>query len=501
MAYIALYRKYRPVTFKEIVGQDHIVQTLVNQIKFDKVGHAYLFTGTRGTGKTSTARIFARAVNCLQPKDGSPCGKCKVCKELNGINIDIIEIDAASNNGVDEIRDLRDKVNFAPSEGKYKVYIIDEVHMLSSAAFNALLKTLEEPPAHVIFILGTTEAHKMPATILSRCMRFDFKLVGIDKIKKLMASILKEAGKDFSDDALNAIAVAGEGSVRDALTILDRCVSFNEGKLEYHDVLTVLGATDRGVIFQLANGIFQNNSEEILSTINEISLSGKSISVLAKDMAGQMRDLLVIKACKKPQEILKLPKDILDRLCEQGKDVKTEKLLYALQLFNNAESELKHSLSPRVSFEVLCLKAAASSGEFNHEMLELRIKELEKRSFSGPAPQITKQEIVKDHAKGKVVWAKVLAELRAKDSKVLSAVCENVKSMYVLEKEFFVTVDDSGYVLISQQENLKLLSEIVKEKSKLVLMIEKAEKEKPALENDIDNLKKLFGEDIIKIEK
>ncbi|MBP3582028.1 MAG: DNA polymerase III subunit gamma/tau, partial [Clostridia bacterium] len=215
--YLALYRKYRPRTFEEVIGQDHIVKTLVNQIKLDKISHAYLFTGSRGTGKTSTAKIFAKAINCADSKNGSPCGKCEVCKSLDGANIDVLEIDAASNNGVDEIRDLREKVKYPPVVGKYKVYIIDEVHMLSTSAFNALLKTLEEPPAHTVFILATTEVHKLPATILSRCLRFDYKLVSLEDLSNLLKSILKAENVTFDEQAINIIARAGEGSVRDTL--------------------------------------------------------------------------------------------------------------------------------------------------------------------------------------------------------------------------------------------------------------------------------------------
>ena len=227
MAYLALYRKYRPNTFDGLIGQEHIVKTLVNQIENDRLGHAYLFTGTRGTGKTSAAKIFAKAINCLNPKNGSPCGECECCRAIsNPSNIDVIEIDAASNNGVNEIRDLREKVQYPPVSCKYKVYIIDEVHMLTGAAFNALLKTLEEPPKHAVFILATTEVHKIPATILSRCMRFDFRLISNEKIASLISKIYDEQDKDYEKEAVYAIAKAGEGSIRDALSIADTAISF-----------------------------------------------------------------------------------------------------------------------------------------------------------------------------------------------------------------------------------------------------------------------------------
>ena len=257
--YLALYRKYRPNTFDKVIGQQHIVKTLINQIKTDRISHAYLFTGSRGTGKTSTAKIFSRAINCLHPVNGSPCCECEVCKALEKTNVDVLEIDAASNNGVDEIRELRERVKYPPVVGKYKVYIIDEVHMLSSSAFNALLKTLEEPPSHTVFILATTEVHKLPATILSRCLRFDFKLVSLEDLSMLLEKILKEENISYDSESINVLARAGEGSVRDTLSIADRCVSFAGDKLTYQSVIDVLGISKRDVMINLTNLILEKN--------------------------------------------------------------------------------------------------------------------------------------------------------------------------------------------------------------------------------------------------
>lgn len=245
MAYLAFYRMFRPDSFQSVVRQEHIIRILKNQISTGRIGHAYLFCGPRGTGKTTVARIFARAINCENPVDGSPCGKCKTCKALSEPgNLDISEIDAASNNGVDEMRELREKVQYPPVAGRYKVYVIDEVHMLTDSAFNALLKTLEEPPAHAVFIMATTEPHKIPATILSRCMRFDFKLLPLEDLENHLREILKKIGKEYDEEAVAAIARAGAGSDRDMLSIADMCVSYSSGKLTYDDVTKVLGSAD-----------------------------------------------------------------------------------------------------------------------------------------------------------------------------------------------------------------------------------------------------------------
>ncbi|MDD6903451.1 MAG: DNA polymerase III subunit gamma/tau, partial [Candidatus Borkfalkiaceae bacterium] len=305
MAYLALYRRFRPSGFDSLIGQDHVVRTLVNQINSDKIGHAYLFCGARGTGKTSAAKIFARAINCLSPVNGSPCGKCAVCKALaDPSNLDIVEMDAASNNKVENVREIRDKIQYPPVSGKYKVYIIDEVHMLTTEAFNALLKTLEEPPKHAVFILATTEVHKLPSTILSRCMRFDFRLIPTREIAELIGKIYREIGKDYDEDAVNAVARAGNGSVRDALSVADICASYRDGKLTYADVLAVLGATDGDVVVSLLSDIFDSKTGDMLSKVEELADSGKSIGVLCKDIISALRETVICKTCKDAKKIL-----------------------------------------------------------------------------------------------------------------------------------------------------------------------------------------------------
>lgn len=390
MSYLALYRAFRPKTFDQIVGQEHIVRTLVNQIKNDKIGHAYLFTGARGTGKTTAAKVFARAINCLSPVNGSPCGECEVCKKLeNPSNLDILEMDAASNNKVENIRDIRDKIQYPPVAGRYKVYIIDEVHMLTTEAFNALLKTLEEPPAHAVFILATTEVHKIPATILSRCLRFDFKLVPTPVIADTIAKIYDKIGKKYTKEAVSLIAKAGEGSVRDALSVADICVSFSDGELTYDDVLEVLGASDREKIEQLIGGIIAGDTGKILTLVDDLLSRGKSVSVLNRDVCSALRDLLVIKTCTKPEEILNLPADKLKELKALADKTDVHALLRYVEIFSAAEADLKYSTHPKIVFETAAVKAGMPQADYNIDALMGRISKLEEQLKNALAGNIS----------------------------------------------------------------------------------------------------------------
>ena len=395
MSYLALYRAFRPKTFDQIVGQEHIVRTLVNQIKNDKTGHAYLFTGARGTGKTTAAKVFARAINCLSPVNGSPCGECEVCKKLeNPSNLDILEMDAASNNKVENIRDIRDKIQYPPVAGRYKVYIIDEVHMLTTEAFNALLKTLEEPPAHAVFILATTEVHKIPATILSRCLRFDFKLVPTPVIADTIAKIYDKIGKKYTKEAVSLIAKAGEGSVRDALSVADICVSFSDGELTYDDVLEVLGASDREKIEQLIGGIIAGDTGKILTLVDDLLSRGKSVSVLNRDVCSALRDLLVIKTCTKPEEILNLPADKLKELKALADKTDVHALLRYVEIFAAAEADLKYSTHPKIVFETAAVKAGMPQADYNIDALMGRISKLEEQLKNALAGNISVNHMV-----------------------------------------------------------------------------------------------------------
>lgn len=384
MAYLALYRRFRPSGFDSLIGQDHVVRTLVNQINSDKIGHAYLFCGARGTGKTSAAKIFARAINCLSPVNGSPCGKCAVCKALaDPSNLDIVEMDAASNNKVENVREIRDKIQYPPVSGKYKVYIIDEVHMLTTEAFNALLKTLEEPPKHAVFILATTEVHKLPSTILSRCMRFDFRLIPTREIAELIGKIYREIGKDYDEDAVNAVARAGNGSVRDALSVADICASYRDGKLTYADVLAVLGATDGDVVVSLLSDIFDSKTGDMLSKVEELADSGKSIGVLCKDIISALRETVICKTCKDAKKILALPDETYKKLVDAGEKVDEKRLLRIMEIFTDAESDLKYSNSPRAVLETACIKASMPAVDYNVDALLSRVAALEQKLASG----------------------------------------------------------------------------------------------------------------------
>lgn len=377
MAYISLYRKFRPQTFDSMIGQEHIVKTLRNQIKNDMVGHAYLFTGTRGTGKTSCAKIFAKAVNCVNNFNGSPCGQCDVCKSLaTASNMDILEIDAASNNGVDEIRDIRDKVKYPPVNGRFKVYIIDEVHMLSANAFNALLKTLEEPPAHAIFILATTEVHKLPQTVLSRCLRFDFRLVSVDLIENHIAKIFDEIGKEYEREAIRAIAVAGQGSVRDALSIADMCLSYDEGKLTYLAVQDIIGASSPELLIGFIDSMLSGNLDSTLAEVDKFAKLGKNYSILSKDINETLRSMIYIKNCRDANQFLNLPASIYGMYKAVADKYNTSALLKAIESLYKLEGELKYSNQPRIVFESAIVRVSLTDPTLDNA-LKVKVKNLE----------------------------------------------------------------------------------------------------------------------------
>lgn len=534
MSYLALYRRYRPDSFDKLVGQEYIVKTLVNQIETGRTGHAYLFTGTRGTGKTSAAKIFAKAVNCEHPVNGSPCGKCAACQALaDPSNIDVVEIDAASNNGVNEIRELREKVQYPPVAVKYKVYIIDEVHMLTGAAFNALLKTLEEPPRHAIFILATTEAHKIPATILSRCMRFDFKLIPTEKIAELIAGIYDEQGKKYEKEAVFAIAKAGEGSIRDALSIADIALSYNEGPLTYKDVTEILGASGVDLIRDFTDMLLSSDTGGILESVDKLASLGKSMGVLTRDVTAYLRDLLITKTCRNSDKILGLPENRTSELRALAAKTNENRILRAMEVFADAETSLKYTTHPRVVFETAAVKAALPQADYDIDALTSRIKALEDKLAKGDftvrseqpsqsrVPQENRAETPASEAKtvskepetaqpvsgekpllsssdAATVRGKLLSGLR-RTSEMLWSVMQGVEIAIKNNVLMLYPVNSGDFGILDMQVNKDKIADSLSEYQKFEINVKEPNSEKKLSEVDeaSEKLKKIFGDDIV----
>ena len=491
----ALYRVYRPKTFEDVVGQEHIVKTLKNQIKNNNIGHAYLFSGTRGTGKTSTAKIFARAVNCLNPINEEPCNECEICIDtLNDNIMDIVEIDAASNNSVDDIRELRESVKYTPSKAKYKVYIIDEVHMLSQGAFNALLKTLEEPPSYVIFILATTEPHKIPATILSRCQRFDFKRVSSKDIADRMSYICEKENIQAEDKALSLIARNSQGALRDALSILDQCMSFGNDKIEYNDVIELLGTVNIDELFQLSQSIIDEDTKKSLQILNEFIIWGKDIRNLINDLIDHFRNLMVCKVSKDLDEIISLPEESIERLKEQSKTININDLIRILNILSETQDSMKSSSNTRILAEVTMMKIAQPMFDESKEALIKRIENLEKIIESGnikvvtvqsesetnivpqneqpDEPQERKEDVVYEEVKSEDVklvessWKKVVQKIKEDKKLSIAALLREVSSFNVKDNILYLIFNDNfsfARSRLNSKETIDYIESIIRE--------------------------------------
>ena len=500
MSYTALYRKWRPTSFEEVRGQDHIVKTLKNQINSGRIGHAYLFCGTRGTGKTSIAKIFARAVNCEHPVDGSPCGECSMCRQIaEGASLNVVEIDAASNNVVENIRDIREQVQYPPTDGRYRVYIIDEVHMLSIGAFNALLKTLEEPPSYVIFILATTEVHKIPITILSRCQRYDFKRISIDTIAGRLAELTQAEQIDVDDRALRYVARAADGSMRDALSLLDQCVAFHFGeKLTYDNVLEVLGAVDNRVFSKLFQAVLASDTKACIREIEEMIIQGRDLSQLVNDFVWYMRNLLIAKTTDEPGDMLDMSEENLAVLKEEATGVDTETLMRYIRIFSELSGQLRYASQKRILVEIAFIKLTTPSMEQNLDSILQRITLLEQKMQEMP-DNLQKLASLAPAA-GQAVSSKTAVVETPPEPKKVSLPPAQYEDLMLMRKEWgriaslsqlvgsirlslpktsvepagegclcIVCTDENTFGIINREPELKNLQEVVQEKYKKTL--------------------------------
>ncbi len=497
MSYVALYRKFRPDTFEDVKGQDHIVTTLKNQIKAGRIGHAYLFCGTRGTGKTTVAKILAKTVNCEAPVDGSPCNSCPTCLAVSaGVSTNVIEIDAASNNGVDNIREIREEVSYRPTQGKYKVYIIDEVHMLSTGAFNALLKTLEEPPEYVIFILATTEANKIPITILSRCQRYDFKRISIETITARLKALTEKEGVEAEDRALRYVARAADGSMRDALSLLDQCIAFYLGEtLTYDRVLEVLGTVDTEIFSELLRNIISQNTAGSIRILEQLVMSGKEMTQFVGDFTWYMRNLLLVKSSDQLEDVLDVSTENLKRLQEESTMVDEDTLMRYIRVFSELSGQLRNSAQKRILVEIALIRLSRPQMEANLDSVLDRLRILEEKMENGfpvqaapasgaigenrqsapaekPAPAEVKKAAPEDLARIRQQWMKIIGQaeqplkgyLQTSVPKYNAGTGENI--LYV------DMPDGTGRDMLKKPEKLEELQNLIRETTALDVNVE-----------------------------
>ena len=384
MGYTALYREWRPKNFDDVVGQEHITTTLKNEILTDRIAHAYLFCGTRGTGKTSTAKVMAKALNCLNPHEGEPCNECEMCRKINeGLAIDVTELDAASNNGIDKIRDIIDDTKYPPQEAKYKVYIMDEVHMLSVGAVNAFLKTLEEPPKNVIFILATTDPQKLPITILSRCQRFDFKRINQKEISARLQRIAEAQHVKYEMKSLELISRVCDGAMRDALSILDQAIAMGDNEINYNDLVSILGLVTNEYLFDITNAVIDRNVEKSMKIIEDIVYAGKDVLLFLKELIGHFRDLLMIKVTNNPEEVLDMSLENITLVKEQGRKIRVEEIMRAIRILQEAEANAKASKQSRLYLELAVIKICKIEYDTSNEVILSRLNRMEEYIKSG----------------------------------------------------------------------------------------------------------------------
>ena len=492
MSYIALYRKWRPSVFEDVVEQQHVVKTLRYSVSSGRIAHAYLFCGTRGTGKTTMAHILSRAINCLNPNDGDPCNKCEACTEiLSGSSMDVLEMDAASNNSVDNVREIRDEVIYAPSRARYKVYIIDEVHMLSTGAFNALLKTLEEPPAHVVFILATTEPHKLPATILSRCQRFDFRRITIESIVGRLTEITSSSDITLEKDAARLIAKMSDGALRDAISLLDQCISLGKQLITYNDVLTVIGIVTDTFISALADDILGRDINSILAKVDRLVMDGKDLAHFISDLVHYFRNLLICMVTAEPGEILDLPVEVINVMKEQCEKASREEVIYMIKELSSLESGLKWVTNPRIMLEVTLVKLCENKAVQGDSSILERLEALERRLSSGmiqapaqlkekvevkpisinaieankplkavePSPPAPSQAAKTDYMPE---WQKVLDELKSMGRRALHSFLLDTKAVRLSEGIVGIVFNESNKfskTIVSKAEHMEVLEE------------------------------------------
>lgn len=510
--YQALYRKWRPLVFSDMVGQSHITGTLKNEVKENKLGHAYLFTGTRGTGKTSCAKILARAVNCLNPVNGDPCNVCEICVGISdGSIMDITEIDAASNNGVDDIRELREEAIYSPSRARKKVYIIDEVHMLSTGAFNALLKTLEEPPSHILFILATTEIHKIPATILSRCQRFDFKRISVPLIMERLEFVCEKEDIEIEREALTLISRIADGSMRDALSVLDLCAGVGK-KITVSEVQNSTGSSGKEHINQLSEAIINGDIVKCLNIVSNLYSNSKDMARLCEELISHYRDMLIIKSVEKPNELLECTDEELKVITSIAVKYKLERVLYSINTLQDALNRMSRSANKRVEAEIAIVRLCDNRLSDMNDALLSRLAELEAKVQTGvirravieekeepqePAPKTEKSQKSSGQMIEAHFWSEVLENLKATKNMILYSLLKSSKA--VIEDNTLTILSDNVMAIeaICREEDNRLLSDTVLGISGVRYKIKAANKKPQAkADDDFESFMSENAEDI-----